>query len=257
MATPFDDKTLMNWFFTYLDAAPCNENFISTVGSFPILEDDFDDLLRLGGITPNYITADTDILIVGREEWDEEDLSKLLDMREGESLKVYSQEMFMSYWACGQDPFENREILEIFREDHPALEFLSNTGFDWPSMYVSLSSGGEFTAELIKVGPLRHMGYKVGEKGLPLVKRRAILEKAFMLKLPEVGLPDWYIEQWGNPNSRERLRKMANSLAAFYRRERKLNHLTAASDYEEDLDWLYERFYSRGRFRFRWPQIYV
>ena len=163
----------------------------------------------------------------------------------------------MSYWACGQDPFENQEILEIFREDHPALEFLSHTGFDWPSMYVSLGSGGEFTGELVEVGPLRLMGYKVGERGLSPAKRQAILEKVFKFRLPELNLPDWYIEEWGNPNSRERLRKMANSLAAFYRRERKQNHLTAASDYEDDLEWLYERFYSRGRFRFRWPQTNV
>lgn len=257
MPTPFDDKTLMNWFFAYLDAAPCDEDFISTVGSFPILEDDFDDLLRLGGLTPNYITEDTNVLIVGREEWVEEDLSKLLDMREGKSLKVYSQEMFMSYWACGQDPFENQDILETFREDHPALTFFSNTGFDWPSMRVSLISGGEFTAELVKVGPLRLMGYKVGERGLAPAKRRAILEKVFKFNLPEDGLPTWYVEQWGNPKSRERLRKMANSLAAFYRREKKLKHDTAASDYEGDLEWLHDTFYTRGRFRFRWPLFYV
>lgn len=113
------------------------------------------------------------------------------------------------------------------------------------------------TAELVKFGPLRLMGYKVGERGLSPAQRRAILEKVFKSRLPELDLPDWYIKEWGSPNSRERLKKMANSLAAFYRRERKPNHLTAASDYEEDLEWLHEKFYSRGRFRFRWPQIYV
>lgn len=257
MPNPFDDKTIMNWFFASCDPAPCRENFISTVGSFPILEGDFDTLLRSGSLEVHYITEDTDVLIIGKEEWFKEDISKLLDMREGKSLRVYSQEMFLSYWACGRDPFEEeREILEAFGEGHPALDFLSNTGFDWPSTFVHLNGSGEFASELLKIGLLKHMGYKVGERGLPTNKRRTILSKVFKFELPKVDLPVWYIEQWGEPNSGQRLKKMADSLATFRRREKKLNHLKAASDYETDLEWLHRKFY-KGRFRFLWPDVYV
>lgn len=123
MPTPFDDKTLMNWFFTYLESAPCDQDFISTIGSFPVLEGDFDDLLRLGGLTPNYITKDTEVLIVGREEWNEEDLSKLLDMREGKSLKVYSQEMFMSYWALDKTRLKIRRFWKSSEKTIQLLNF--------------------------------------------------------------------------------------------------------------------------------------
>lgn len=222
MPNPFNDKTLWRWFFTSLNPAPCSESFLSTVGSFPLLEDDFDSLLREGGLEVNYISGDTDVLIIGEEEWDEEDVNELLDAREGKSLKVYSQEMFLSYWACGRDPFEEkREIVELFGEAHPALEFLSDTGFDWPSTFVNLGSSRELTIELVEKGLLKYMGYTVGEsKGLPPNQRRTILETVFKYEVPKFDLSPEYLEQWGEPNSKQRLKKMADSLAAFCRREK-------------------------------------
>jgi len=91
-------KFSQNWFLESFPSAPCRENFISTVGLEPFPEDDFDDLLRSGGLEVFNIHDETDVLIIGREGWDEENLNILLDRREGQQLKVYSQEMF---WHIG------------------------------------------------------------------------------------------------------------------------------------------------------------
>jgi hypothetical protein len=258
MLIQLDNEILKDWFLESFPDAPCEENSVSTVGSEPYPNAEFDELLRSGGLEIFNIDDQTDVLIVGREEWDEKSLNDLLDMREGQLLKVYSQEMFLAYWITGRDPFENEDVARAFGKGHPALEYLSNIGFDWPSTHVSFGSGdGEFTGELLKIGLLSSMGYRVGQtRGLLTGQRRAILERVFKYELPNTNLPRWYVEQWGNPKSGERLKKIADSLAAFYQREKKKNHNAAASDYEEDLEWLYENFY-RGRFMFRWPQIYV
>jgi hypothetical protein len=240
MLIHLDNEIQKNWFLESFPVAPYAENSVSTVGSEPYPEAEFDELLCSGGLEVCSIYDEADVLIIGREEWDEEDLNDLLDRREGQSLKVYSQEMFLAYWITGRDPFEDEDVARAFGEGHPALEYLSNVGFDWPSIYVNFYSGdGGFAAELLKMGLLSQMGYRVGQtRGLRPVERRAILETVFKYELPNTNLPRWYVEEWGYPKSKERLKKMADSLAAFCRREKKRNHNVAASDYEEDLKWL-------------------
>lgn len=258
MLIQLDNEIQKNWFLESFPFAPCSENYVSMVGSGPYPEDDFFEFLDSGALQIYYIDEETDVLIIGREDWDESTLDVLLDQRDGQVLKVYSQEMFLAYWVTGRDPFQDEDVARAFGAGHPALDYLSNVGFDWPSTHVSFGSrSGEVATELVEIGLLRHMGYRVGKtKGLPSAKRREILEKAFNFRLPNTNLPRSYIEEWGNPKSKERLQKMANSLAAFCRRERKQNHDVAASDYEEDLKWLHDTFY-RGRFKFQWPQTYT
>jgi hypothetical protein len=258
MLIHFDCEIQKNWFLESFPLPPYAEQSVSTVGSGPYPEAEFDELLESGGLDVSIIHDETDVLIIGWEEWDAEDLNVLLDRREGQPLKVYSQEMFLAYWMSGRDPFEDEDVARAFGEGHPALEYLSNVGFDWPSIYVNFNTGdGEFTAELLKMGLLSQMGYRVGQsRGLQPVQRRAILEAVFKYELPNTNLPRWYVEEWGTPKSKERLKKMADSLAAFCRREKKRNHNVAASDYEEDLKWLHDNFY-RGRIRFRWPEIHI
>jgi hypothetical protein len=67
-----------------------------------------------------------------------------------------------------------------------------------------------------------------------------------------------YMREWGGPRSGERLLKMANSIAAFCRNEKRKSCPSeeAVSDWEDDLDWL-RRTYYRGRFRFHWPSVSV
>jgi hypothetical protein len=115
-------------------------------------------------------------------------------------------------------------------------------------------SSGELEAEWPQVGLLKHMGYKVGSSGLPPHQRREILRTAFETNnLPKVESPE-YMRQWGEAASANRLLKIANSIAAFCRNNKRKRNPSqeAISDWEGDLQWLRKEFYT-GRFSFEWP----
>lgn len=254
MKSLIGSEILRKWLVESFPLVPCAELTVSIMGSGPFLEDDLLELLCEGGLTVYTIHEDTDVLIVGRDEWNEEELDNLLEVRAGQTLKVYSQEMFLTFWASGRDPFADREVVEAFGEEHPALNYLTNCGFNWPSTLVH-SGGGELNIESPEVGVLKYMGYTVGRKGEPRARRQAILHRIFHSILPVVNSHS-YIRQWGNPQSKARLKKMADCLATFCKKQKVKGNIEAASDYESDLAWLRENFY-RGRFRFNWPSTYV
>src|SRR5215213_1780996 len=121
MATPFDDAVLKVWFFESFPTPPIKEDGIATMGSGPFEEADLDDFLYERGLGIYIPGADTELLVVGREGWSEDALEDLLEMRAGKTLKVYSQEMFLAFWASGRDPFDDAEVARRFGEGHPAL----------------------------------------------------------------------------------------------------------------------------------------
>jgi hypothetical protein len=255
--SPFNDAVLRDWFFEAFSDSPFGEG-VATIGSGPFDENDFDEFIRRKGLEAYAITEDTDVLVVGHEGWREEDLLWLLDVRAGKYLRVYSQEMLLSYWASWRDPFEDEEIARRFGEGHPALEFLSRIGFDWPSTLIAGGGGGtdkDLSEELPIVGMLKHVGYTVGKSGLPDEGRREVLRHVFDSRLPTVVSVS-YTEEWGAPRSKERLQKMANSIATFCRNEKRKSKpsLLAIEDWEGDLDWLRKTLYS-GRFKFQWPSV--
>jgi hypothetical protein len=254
MATPFDNEILREWFVESLPSPLCEDPTVSTLGSGPFQEEDFDSLLASVGIDVYSLHQATEVLIVGHVGWEPESLQYLLDEREGMTLKVYSQEMFLAHWLSGRDPFDDRKIAEAFGEGHAALEFLSECGFDWPGTLIT-GGGGDLNIKAPTIGILRYLGHRVGESGLPAHSRQEVLEHAFTSNLPRINSAA-YMKQWGNPRSQERLRKIANSLAAFCQLQKRRGNAIAASDYEEDLEWLRRKFYT-GRFRFKWPSTYV
>lgn len=255
--TPFSDKDLRDWFFDSFSPDVPTVDRISTTGSAPFDEDDLDLFFKKKSITVCAVEAATEILVIGRDDWDEEDLMELLDKRAGKQLRVYSQEMFLLYWMSGCDPLGDREIALKFAEGHPALEFLLNAGFDWVNTYVGIGDGDlEFNKELPTVGVLRHLGYKVGISGLFDMERQQILRYVFNSELPVV-VSNEYMKEWGKPKSKERLLKMANSLAAFCRNEKRKSNPSkiAIKEWEVDLEWLKDTFYT-GRFTFQYPSTY-
>lgn len=257
MTTPFNDGYLREWFFEGVEANVFAETVVSNMGAGPFTEEDFDDFLYRRGVTVYVNGPETEVLVVGREDWREDDLNELLEKRAGRTLKVYSQEMMVAYLASGRDPFDDEEAALRFGEGHPALAYLSGVGFDWPKTYVA-GGDGSFVAELPPVGLLKYVGYKVGRNGLGEAERRAILQQVFhAAELPAVSSAS-YMREWGGPRSGDRLLKMANSIAAFCRNEkRKLRPSEeAVSDWEDDLEWLRKTYY-RGRFRFQWPSSSV
>src|SRR5215217_1612820 len=105
---------LRRWLVESFPPVPCTEQTVSIIGSGPIPENDLLELMYEGGLTVYVLHEDTDVLVVGRDEWDERELDDLLEARAGQTLKVYSQEMLLTFWASGRDPFVNREVVEAF-----------------------------------------------------------------------------------------------------------------------------------------------
>jgi hypothetical protein len=89
-------------------------------------------------------SSDLNILVIGREDWDEDHLHAVIEGRRGKELRVYSQEMFLAYIAGSNDPLESPPVAEIFGERHPALEHIREWGFDWTAtrLVPALSSSG-------------------------------------------------------------------------------------------------------------------
>ncbi len=113
-------------------------------------------------------------------------------------------------------------------------------------------------ADRPKVGILGALGYHVGKSGLSLRKRRPIL--SFILGapyLPAVGSPAYLLE-WAEPNSPERLQKMATVIANLAREKIAFGeerYADAILHWEADLEWLWEEYYKTRKYRFNWPRI--
>lgn len=105
-------------------------------------------------------------------------------------------------------------------------------------------------------GMLSFMGYRVGRHAdLTPEQRRRILDYVLLGRLPRVNDDD-YMRQWGGPNSSERLRKLANTLAAFARnarRRRGQRWQHAISQWEADLAHLKDRYHARYAADWHWP----
>lgn len=132
---------------------------------------------------------------------------------------------------------------------------LGDEEFLWPTTEIGQSRGATRGIAFRGEGMLSYLEYRVGKTyGLSSVERQAILERVFKGKLPAVFDPT-YMAEWGAPKSALRLRKMAESLAAFVRNAKRNDELKlneAIRQWEQDLLFLYERYYV-GKFGFGWP----
>lgn len=235
---------------------------VVTSGTGPYLEADFDSHLEAKGICAcPFCTEDIGIVVLGRTDWDEEALENLIDQRRGKDLKVYSQEMFLAFLALGLDPYDDKQLLEKFGEGHPALEYLSDWGFDWPHTTIVPGFGpAEEDGDPLtwpQIGLLKHLKYTVGEKGLNPSERKTILKFVFNSQLPNVCSREYMIK-WGKPGTGGRLKQLAVELASFakYAKRREEPPQAAIDDWEDDLSWLKDKYY-HGRFTFKWPSTYV
>lgn len=109
-------------------------------------------------------------------------------------------------------------------------------------------------AGLPERGMLRHFGYRVGVGARSLAFRCIALKSCFIEDdLPRIHSQK-YVEEWGDPRSAKRLEKIATTIAALCRNDKRKGPMmkTAISDRELDLEWLKTRFYD-GQFDFDWP----
>jgi len=257
--TPFNDTFLRDWFFTSFTNSFLQNDIISTMGTGPFAAYDFDQFLHRKHLIPHEVLPNTNILVIGTENWDTNKLTSLLVMRYDKSLKIYSQEMFLMYLANNLDPYDNLDVMTLLSKDHPVFIFIakmnikwSENSFTWPST-VAYRGNGSLSIYAPANGLLSHLGYKVGKSGLSIIGRRRILDQVFSSELPLVVSAD-YMQQWDRPESKERLKKLADSIAAFCRniKRRYADNGEAINDWEQDLEYLHQKYYL-SRFSFQWP----
>ena len=137
---------------------------------------------------------------------------------------------------------ENLEKLEVIKElvfelfyrsskkDDSLYEFLiehlneqeSKGDFSWPSTNASPTGNSEkLTIDAPGIGVLKFMGYHVGMSGEDKAVRRIILDNVFRRRLPPVD-SSFYMKEWGQPSSRDRLKKMADTIAACARNQKRM-----------------------------------
>ena len=102
---------------------------------------------------------------------------------------------------------------------------------------------------------LGFLGYHVG-KTEPTRRdfRRCVLEYVFECHLPPLNDRCYFLE-WGQPGTTQRLKKLANTLAALTRNAKRrdaVSYARAIGDWEGDLDFLRERYYI-DLVGFGWP----
>ncbi|MER8748077.1 hypothetical protein NKH57_02180 [Mesorhizobium sp. M1050] len=148
-----------------------------------------------------------------------------------------------------------RQVIGAVETAWDALDRRTDEEFAWPNTEVRGGPGTSTVPELRSEGILSYLEYRVGKTaGLPAVVRHSILARVFEGKLPRVFDAE-YMRGWGSPGSAQRLRKMAESLAAFARNAKRSDQDRldeAIRQWEQDLEFLHDRYYV-GRFGFGWP----
>ena len=145
MSDPFQNETIRNGFFANRMATHSLPRRIGTVGSSPFEETEFDNFLKEFGFEIFAPSEKLNVLIIGRSDWEEKALHEVIESRRGRELRVYSQEMLLSYLGSGKDLLDYPEVSTGFSEGHPALEHIVEWGFDWPNSRIVppfQSSGG-------------------------------------------------------------------------------------------------------------------
>ena len=257
MSNPFQQPELRDWFFEELVTTGRFPNGVGTMGSGPFEETEFDNFLCKFEIQARLPSPNLNTLVVGREDWDV-NLNDVIEARRGKELRVYSQEMFLAYIATSKDPLDSPEVAEIFGDGHPALEYIRDWGFDWPTTRLVPARhyvGSTATPEWGKESFLKIMGYTVGAKGRDVQRRRNVLCKTFTGELPVIADAK-YRAEWGPPRSGTRLQKIAERISIDILLHRAQGHREAVNHWIVDLAWLKSEYYD-GRHTFTWPDIIV
>jgi len=153
---------------------------------------------------------------------------------------------------------ERREqALQLRQEVSSEWRILADQGtwFAWPTTFAPPGAWKLKGVRWWQDGILSFLGYHVGEtQRTPREIRWRILEYAFECHLPPLNDLDHYLK-WGEPRTAPRLKKLANTLAAFTQNAKRRadpSYTTAIDDWEGDLVFLHEKYYV-NLFHFDWP----
>lgn len=108
---------------------------LGVLGDGPWLEDDFKQFIRKRGFEPIALPNPvSDGLVVGMNGWSAEVLSDQIHDRDPNSLRIYTQELFVIGLILKKDPYDvlEQEVIEEVAECHPAIQFILKQGFLWP-----------------------------------------------------------------------------------------------------------------------------
>ncbi len=153
--------------------------------------------------------------------------------------------------------FRSRKKASVLRKKiAKKLDHLNSPEFKWPT-----TDAGESSQPLsddsfrYEEGVLKTYGYKVGMHGIRRAERIDILNSVFLYSLVPIK-DSSYEKEWGEPKTAQRLKKIADSIAAFTRnakRRNRENFSQAIQDWESDLAYLKRRYYD-DTFSFTWPR---
>lgn len=205
-------------------------------------------------------TRAPDLLVVGREKVEMENIERLLKRRQGKELRICSQEMLLAWAMTGVDPNKRPQTADTFIDEHPVLtEIVNLLDGKWPGTEPIPSHGnGEGNFSRPDISPLKHFGYSVGQNGENRSTRRNALRKTFTTKrdsIPGEYSSD-YIKEWGPAESGARLKRIADHIASTCRnfQKRHGNYDLAIEQWEADLRWLKKKYYNPLTYGFSWPE---
>ena len=266
----FTQEEILTWMFseTNPDELHVDHGYLHLMGDGPWDNDTFGRVME-GQKFSLWKLPDPDIahLVVGRNNWVEADLLAQIEARQGQSLRIYSQEMWFAAMATGRDPFDadDPDLLQAFANGHEALEFLIGQEMPWPN--VSDHPPGDVTdveaGELgVVASPMHLMDYRVGKTSPHSeVERHAILDEIFCTRNLEFGddCTPTYRANWGTPKSAQRLYRMASHIkfivegpnGSDYRKP------VAREDWINDLAWLKKTYFRKTVHAFKWPDTHV
>jgi hypothetical protein len=152
--------------------------------------------------------------------------------------------------------FRKRKLARELRSKvSERLAELEEQYFPWPSTEAQIGEKGlDDSFFHYSQGLLGFMGYRVGASGIGAARRQELLHSVYVGRLPSLNSKS-YMAEWGLPQTKERLRKIAESIAAFVRnaKRRQRRELSRAiSQWEADLEFL-KRAYYVGKYDFGWP----
>lgn len=205
---------------------------------------------------------EVEILIVGRENWSKADLLAQIESRQGDVLRIYSQEMFIAKLITGRDPFDagDENLLLAFANGHPALSFLMTLSDPWPV----ICEGDRYSIEEVGRGdygvdetPLHILGYHVGATSdLSDSDRHELLSECFQtssLQFTSYSSAS-YKKKWGRGLSAQRLYRIAihiKYLADTQGLDKRKS--VARQEWINDLSWLKKTYYKTYKNSFKWP----
>ena len=280
---PYDIEGCAPWssvsdphlFQDLMSSVDFDDEAISTSGSGPWEEDNFDDLLRSFGYDINNIEEGVEVIVVGY------DCDKLKEIRErisnsSRGVRIYPQELFLSYLFTGVDPLPllDKEQSKKWINFHPVLRalFLNGEDFTWnaPADEDELEEDQDLLNEEsplpppqgVTESPLSLLGYKTGRgSNLSVKERREVLREAFNEELPEISDDqeidtEQYMAQWGSPKTPRRLWRLARHLSGQYHaKKNNPSQRYAVADWRSDLHWMRDHLYDEAHHTFSWPRM--